>query len=341
MLHHAWVRIAVTAGLLCAIVWFAGSRLAGDASSLDASTIVDSAPMLGLALAMSAFATLLLGAAWIVLIEDVSPRRGRRPALMLAFVYAWLVRYVPGTVPFFAGKVYLGQRAGHSTKQVALATGVQNLLEVLVSGTFGAMCIALAFGLTAGAGAYAALAVVPGVGLVALHPAIFGRLADRALRAFGREPLPQGALPSMPCIVLASALTLVNQCLNGVAMLLVMRCITGASFADLLLVTGALSLAGVAGIIVVLAPAGFGVRDGVLTALLSTRFAVEFAVLGAVLVRAVTIVADITLVAIALAADLLSGAGVITGAFRRDRPAPGPAKAPFGAEAAVTDGRPA
>jgi hypothetical protein len=320
LLHSPLSRIAVLAALIGATGWFAGHRVLDSASAIDAATLRAHAPALALACAALSFATLLLAAAWIVLLDDVSPRRGGRVALVVAFAYAWLVRYVPGTVPFFAGKVYLGQRAGRPARQVVLATGVQNLIEVLAGAIVGATCIALALGVTFGGGAYVALAAVPSAALVALHPSILRRLADRGLRAVGRDPLPDGALPSVRAIATAALLTATNQILNGAAMLIVLTTVTDAGPRDLLLATGALSLAGVAGILVVLAPAGLGVREGALSGLLATRFAVDAAALASVVVRAVMIVSDLALVLLALVIDVASGAGVIASVFRRERP---------------------
>jgi hypothetical protein len=155
---------------------------------------------------------------------------------------------------------------------------------------------------------------------VALHPSILRRLADRGLRAVGRDPLPDGALPSVRAIATAALLTATNQILNGAAMLIVLTTVTDAGPRDLLLATGALSLAGVAGILVVLAPAGLGVREGALIGLLATRFAVDAAALASVVVRAVMIVSDLALVLLALVIDVASGAGVIASVFRRERP---------------------
>jgi len=319
LLHIPLVRFAALAALLGATLWFAGQRLADGATSIDRDTLASNATPLALAVAIFAVSTLLLGAAWIALIEDASRRGGRRLPLMLAFVYAWLVRYVPGTVPFFAGKVYLGKRAGYDTRQLALVTGIQNMIEVLVSAIVGAICIAVALGITAGGGAYLALAAAPALLLPALHPSVLGRVTGRALRALGRDPLPDGALPSVRAVTVASCCTAANQLLNGAAMLMVMIAVSDASIGDFALVTGALSLAGVAGILVVLAPAGLGVRDGALTGLLAARFSVEAAAVAAVLVRLLMIVADLALVAVALLADIASGSGVISNAFLRKR----------------------
>jgi hypothetical protein len=338
VLNHAWLRIVVFIALGGSTSWFVGQRLIEGTSSFRGVTFEEDGSVIAVVVAMFAASTLMLGAAWLVLIEDIASRRGPRLQLMLAFVYAWLVRYVPGTVPFFAGKVYLGRRAGYPTKHIALATGLQNMLEVLVSAVVGSVCVALALGVTLGGGAYAALALVPGVGLVALHPSILGRVTNGALRALGREPLPAGALPSTRAIALAAALTAANQCMNGVAMLLIMTAVTGAGVEDMLLATGALSLAGVAGILVVFLPAGLGVRDGALTGLLATRFAVEAAAVAAILARLIAVVADIALVAIALLVDILAGAGVVSSALRRAATSP-PVKRRVAADAMPTERR--
>jgi uncharacterized membrane protein YbhN (UPF0104 family) len=123
----------------------------------------------------------------------------------------------------------------------------------------------------------------------------------------------------MRAIATAALLTAANQALNGAAMLIVLTAVTDAGPRDLLLATGALSLAGVAGILVVLAPAGLGVREGALTGLLATRFAVDAAALASVLVRAVMIISDLALVLLALAIDVATGAGVLSSVFRRER----------------------
>ena len=109
-LHSPLLRIAVLAAVLGATGWFAGHRVVGDTSSVDAATVSAHAPALAVALVMFSIATLLLGAAWIVVIDDVSGRTGPRVSLVIAFVYAWLVRYVPGTVPFFAVRYFTWTR---------------------------------------------------------------------------------------------------------------------------------------------------------------------------------------------------------------------------------------
>jgi uncharacterized membrane protein YbhN (UPF0104 family) len=80
---------------------------------------------------------------------------------------------------------------------------------------------------------------------------------------------------------------------------------------DFLLVTGAMSLSGVCGILVVFAPAGLGVRDGVLAGLLAARIGVDAAALGAVVLRMLTVVADVALLAAAFMFDVATNQQVV------------------------------
>lgn len=314
-----WVRGAIAVALVGAIAWFAGRRLAEGAFAVDGSTVADNLDVLALAVLLLALSTLVLGVAWIALLESVSPREARRRGpLLVAFAYAWLGRYVPGTVPFFAGKVVLGKRAGYRTRPLVLTTAVQNVLEVLVSTVVGATLVIASLGITERDGLFVILAIGPTVALLALHPAVLRRIAGASLRLLGRDPLPEGELPPGRAIATSSILVILNQLINGLALWLVLDVVAGASPGDWMLVTGALSLAGAAGMFVVLVPAGLGVRDGTLTALLASKYTVEAAALASVMLRLCTVVADVALFVVALGVDLAAGWNIGLGAIRGD-----------------------
>ncbi len=327
------MRATIAIALLGAMLWFASRSLVDGAGSVDTAALVADAEWFALATGLFMLATLCLGAAWIVLIESVAAaephRRGR---LMLAFSYSWLGRYVPGTLPFFAGKVYLGTRIGYGTRPLVVTTAVQNVLEILVSTVVGATMIVAAQGLTAGGGRYIVLALLPSVALAALHPSVLRRIVDASLRILRREPLPDGALPPTCALMAASFFVATNQAINGVALWIILRAVGGASVDDIFLATGALSLAGVAGILVVLVPAGLGVRDGALTALLASRFTVEVAALAAIMLRLLMVIADLALFVLAFIIDVVAGTHVAWHAVRTKAALqtvpPSPASAP-------------
>ena len=302
---------------------------------MSVSTLSDHLPLLALATLTFMSATLLLGGAWITLIESVTTDEPtRRRKMLVAFSYSWLGRYVPGTLPFFAGKVYLGTRIGYGTRPLVVSTAVQNVLEILISTIVGATAIAAAQGATSGDGRYIAFALCPMLGLIALHPHVLRRLIDASLRILHKEPLAEGSLPPTRALATASLFIAANQALNGLTLLMILRIVAGVGWTDALLATGALSLAGVAGILVILLPAGFGVRDGALTALLTSRYAVETAASAAIVLRLLTVVADLALFATAFCIDLAAGWRLAWRAVRVERETTPPTPIPTPAIAA-------
>jgi hypothetical protein len=319
VISDARVRIALIAGSMMAIGAFAAYRLASGSSSVGAQ-FAEHWPLLALAIAAFASGSALLGCSWIVISDGVS-RGGDPGRLAITFAYTWLGRYVPGSAPFFAGKVLLGARFGYSKRGLTTSTVIESVLEVMIATAIGASMLLV----TAGDGVrgmYTVLAIAPAAGLVALHPVVLRGIIDAGLRVARRAPLPDGALPSFGRLAVAAALITATQLINGLGMLALLHATADAGWRDAALAAGALSLAGVLGIIIVLAPAGLGVRDGALTGLLTARFAVESATLAAVLLRTLTVISDLLLCATALVCDLLSGGHVLRTIAGRSEAAP-------------------
>ncbi len=308
MSRLSWLRVAIVATAVAAVVWFAARGLFSALASVDGATLAAHSPALAGVTLLLAASTLLLAAAWIVLLESASPgTRRSRASLAAVFVYAWAGRYVPGKLPFFAGKVYLGTRLGYGTRPLVVTTAVQHAVEILVAGALGGALMVAALGVRAGGGVFSALALVPALALVALRPVPLRRAIGFGLRIAGREPLPESDFPRPKALVVAAALTVANQLLNGVALMALLSVVADTAWDDAMLVIGALSVSGVLGIVLFVAPAGLGVRDGALTTLLAPRVALESAALAAVLLRVATIVADALLVGAALAWDRTPG----------------------------------
>lgn len=330
-----WARTVIVVALLAGMFWFASTQLTAGVSNIGAAALRDNLPLLAVATATFMCATLLLGGAWITLIESVSAGEPtRRRKLLVAFSYSWLGRYLPGTLPFFAGKVYLGTRVGYGTRPLLVSTAVQNVLEILIATIVGATAIAASQGATTGDGRYIALALFPMLGLITVHPHVLRRLIDASLHVLHREPIAEGSLPPTRALATASLFIAGNQMLNGLALLVILHSVAGAGWDDALLAIGALSLAGVTGILVILLPAGLGVRDGVLAALLTSRFTVETAALAAIVMRLVTVFADLALFATALCVDLAAGWRLAWRAVRVEREPVSPTPVPTPAVAA-------
>jgi uncharacterized membrane protein YbhN (UPF0104 family) len=169
-----------------------------------------------------------------------------------------LARYVPGSVLYVLGRVLLSERAG-VPRRITLASIVY---EQALSAT-SAVIVAAYFiiqhpDLQGQSLRWGVLLLIP-VTIALLHPKVFGPLVNKALRAFGREPLP-GVISMRGVIVL-----ILFYCLNWVVVALSIYCIarsvTFIPFSDLLLVGSAQAIGYWAALVTLIAPAGLGVRD--------------------------------------------------------------------------------
>ena len=150
--------------------------------------------------------------------------------------------------------------------------------------------------------------------LALLHPRVFGPLADRVLRAFGREPLP--ATMSLRGVILVLAFYTLNWGVVAVGLYCVARSVSTVSASDIMVVGAAQAFGYVAALATLVAPAGLGIRDAafawaVKTAAPGNSFAV--ASLIAIVVRAVLTVVELIYVAVVTALGRREGWSSHTG----------------------------
>jgi len=224
-----------------------------------------------------------------------------------------LARYVPGNVLYVLGRVLLSERAGVPRRITIASIVYEQALSATSAVIVAAYFIIQHPDLQSQPLRWGVLVLIP-VTIVLLHPRIFGPLANRALRAFGREPLPE-------VISLRGVITLiVFYCLNWVVVALAIYCIarsvTFIPFEDLLLVGSAQAIGYWAALLTVVAPAGIGVRDAgfawaVKAALPGRSFALGSLI--AIAVRGVMTVGELIYVAAVTALGRREGWSIPTG----------------------------
>jgi hypothetical protein len=224
-----------------------------------------------------------------------------------------LARYVPGSVLYVLGRVLLSERAG-VPRRITVASIVY---EQAISAT-SAVVVAAYFiirhpDLQGDPWRWAVLLLIPAA-IALLHPRVFGPLADRALRAFGREPLPE--VISMRGVVALIAFYSLNWFVVAVGIYCVARSVTHIPFNDLLLVGSAQAIGYFAALVTLIAPAGLGVKDAAFAwalkaALPSRSFAL--ASLIAIAVRGVMTVAELLYVGGVTALGRRAGWSIHTG----------------------------
>jgi glycosyltransferase 2 family protein len=169
-----------------------------------------------------------------------------------------LARYVPGSVLYVLGRVLLSERAG-VPRRITIASIVYEQALQATS----AICVAAYFvishpDLQGQPLRWAVLLLIPLlIGL--LHPRVFGPLANRVLRAFGREPLPE--VMSLRGVIAVLAFYALNWGVVAVGLYCVARSVSTISTSDILVVGAAQAIGYVAALATLIAPAGLGVRD--------------------------------------------------------------------------------
>jgi glycosyltransferase 2 family protein len=249
---------------------------------------------------------------WDLILRFLGYRIGVRQA-QVAWGQPLLARYVPGSVLYVLGRVLLSERAG-VPRRITMASIVY---EQAISAT-SAIAVAAYFfishpDLEGEPLRWAVLLLIP-ILVVALSPPVFRPLADRALRAFGRDPLP--GVISLRGVIVLLAFYALNWGVVAVGLYCVARSVSTISPDDILVVGSAQAVGYVAALATLIAPAGLGIRDA------AFAWAVKVAVPGnsfaigsliAIAVRGVLTVVEVAFVAIVTALGRREGWSIPTG----------------------------
>ena len=283
-------------GLTVVVTWFIFDRIGVDLARLGTLNPDEWRPRPGLFL--SSCVVLVLGYLWSASMWGRLVRDLGGPSLLLGtsvrvFMVANLGRYVPGKVWQIAGLAYLAKRegvqAGVATGAAILGQGIAILAATLVGmGTlFGADQFWRELGwvgLIAGIGI--ALSIIAAV---VIRP-VFRRVVAFWFRLTRTDP-PDNGLGSGNAGLRWLALYVVNWGIYATAFWLLY--LSFGEWRTFLQVGPAFAAAYVAGYIAVFAPAGAGIREGVLVVLLQPIMAREAAVVLALIARLWTTVVEL------------------------------------------------
>jgi uncharacterized membrane protein YbhN (UPF0104 family) len=200
---------------------------------------------------------------WMLILRAFGLRISYREAIG-AEMLSMLAKYIPGGVWTPAARIVATRRLGLPSGPVLASIGY----EAGLSAISGVIVFALAIPFESSVDppvptwtiiAFAVLLVV------LLHPAIYGRVADRFLRRGDDEPIPRLALVRAVPIVAYYCLTWV---IGGVALWAMIRAFEPISIANAPFLGGASAVGAIVAVLVVIAPSGLGVREGAVYALI-------------------------------------------------------------------------
>ena len=206
-----------------------------------------------------------------------------------------LGRYVPGNVLMLVSRVVLAYERGVPRRITLAATAYEQLLTVGVAAIGGVVFVAVYESDDGGDARLWLLALVP-LGLILLHPRIFGPLTTWALRKAGREPLPR-LIPVRPLLTLL-AWYAATAGLLSIGIWLVVRSAGGAEVGGPGFVGLAFLLSFAVSMVAFIFPSGLGVREGAFALALAQNVPTGVAVALSVGVRLVLTIVELVVISI-------------------------------------------
>jgi uncharacterized membrane protein YbhN (UPF0104 family) len=241
------------------------------------------------------------GLAWRVLLADVGSALPLRTSARVFFL-GQLAKYLPGGVWPVLAQMQLGKDAGASRRRVGAVAVLVMVVNVVTGLVVAVACLPFTSSDALRQAGWV-LAFLP-VGIALLHPRVLSVVIGRALRLLRRDPLER--TPSYRGVLLASAWSVVMWACFGAHTYLLSHKLAESGHRLPLLATGAFALAWTVGFLVVIAPAGAGIRDGMLVLTLAPAMPTAAATAVTLLSRAAMTVADLlcaAVVAVPPAAD--------------------------------------
>jgi hypothetical protein len=247
------------------------------------------------ALGLSLLGLLCSMAQWRSLLTAAGSRVALAPAARIFFV-GQVGKYLPGAVWPVLAQMELGQAQRVPRRRSATVALITMLVSLAAGLAVAALCIlgSLSRSVTAGYG-WAFLAVP--VLLVGLHPRVLNPALDRLLR-LARRPAQEVPLTGR-AVGGATVWAVLCWVFYGLSVWLLAVRLGAPEGRTLLLAIGGFAFAWCAGFLVVLAPAGAGVREVVLVASLSPVLSVGKATAVALASRLLTTVGDLLAAALA------------------------------------------
>jgi hypothetical protein len=251
------VRLALQVGLAVVIFGFLVLTVINDWSEIKSEGVHFHVLWLIPALIILLGYYVLAAYGWDLILRSLGYRIGFGQA-QVAWGQPLLARYVPGSILYILGRVLLSEKVG-IPRRITVASIVY---EQAISAT-SAIVVAAYFiikhpDLQDLPERWAVLLLIP-LAILILSPKVFGPLSTKALRAFGRDPLP--VVMSLRDVVALIVYFSLIWLLIAFGIYSVARSVTYIPYSDILLVGSAQAIGYFAALVTLVAPAGLGVRD--------------------------------------------------------------------------------
>lgn len=277
-----WLKYTLGTLLVAAAFYFLISRLVRDWHLIPFDQIHFSPLYLTLSYIVLIFCHFpLFGWLWQSILGALDVRVPWLAATLITAV-SNVGKYLPGKVWFTVGRMSLAERYGASEAKVVLSV----IMEIAITLLGGLVLLAFAVPFIPSSlvprGAYWFFALVP-ICLALLYPPILNRLLSPVLRLF-RQPHFEISLTYARLLGMLG-ICLLDWLAQGLGSYLLINSFYPLSPAKFPVLLGAYAISWMIGFLVLVAPAGLGVREGIYTVILRTVIAGPVAIMTALITR--------------------------------------------------------
>lgn len=235
---------------------------------------------------------------------------------IMAEVYAkaWISRYIPGTVTWIAGKIYMASRFGISKSRLAVSSLLEGGMQVVAAVIVSLLLIGFNPHIeTIPLYVRIVTIVISCISLFVLIPPVFNRLLHFASVTIKKQKPGEELRINFSAVTKSFLLFVVGTFINGTAFYYVSTAITGHSSISLYFyVVGAFNLAGAIGMATPLLPSGVGVRDGIVLVLLGAVMSKDIALAITVFSRLWQVAVDAAFLGLTILYSRLAGEEIST-----------------------------
>jgi uncharacterized membrane protein YbhN (UPF0104 family) len=260
---------------------FLGDRLARDWHKIPWHQVKLSIPLLISAFSVMFVWMVVYGLTWKVLLKGLNERISLFNSVSVLAV-SQIGKYIPGKLWFTFGRMYLAKKHGVSEAKTAVSTAMELALSLLAAVILFGLAVALIPRGTVPSRVYLAFMLVPFC-IVVVYPPILNRFTGFILRRL-HQPVFEVRMTFLRLLATLGLFVLM-WIIQGSGCYLLIRSFYPLDLSRLPMVAGAFALSWILGFIVLISPAGLGVRESIFTFALRLVMPEPVAIIAALLSR--------------------------------------------------------
>ncbi len=223
---------------------------------------------------------------------------------VLALIYArsWMARYIPGTVTWIAGRVFLARDLGISKSRLTVASLIEAGIQIVAIAATSMLLLSFDERINTVVNSEIRILVLIASLVLALMliPAVFNHLLRFVYRAVRGVDAYSELATNGKATLRSFVLYAFGSFVSGISYYFMAMAIWGStSPSDMIYIIGAVNLSGVIGMATPFVPSGLGVRDATQLILLSAIFPKEVALVLTIFSRLWSLIVDIIFLAAA------------------------------------------